>query len=74
MELELERFQPRVLAIRRLNPRETVIRGSKEGSLMIDLILAIALTVGSLTGPIVQGPTGPMGPVPAPVPPISGAQ
>ena len=41
---------------------------------MIDFILAIALTVGSLAGPIVQGPQGPMGPVPAPMPPISGAQ
>jgi hypothetical protein len=41
---------------------------------MIDMILAIALTVGSLAGPIVQGPSGPMGPVPAPLPPISGAQ
>jgi len=33
---------------------------------MIDLILAIALTVGTLTGPIVQGPQGPAGPIPMP--------
>lgn len=33
---------------------------------MIDLILAIALTVGSLTGPIVQGPIGSAGPIPIP--------
>jgi hypothetical protein len=41
---------------------------------MIDFILAIALTVGSLAGPIVHGPQGPMGPVPAPMPPLSNAQ
>jgi hypothetical protein len=41
---------------------------------MIDIILAVALTLGSLSGPIVQGPSGPMGPVPAPMPPVSGAQ
>jgi cytochrome c551/c552 len=33
---------------------------------MIDIILAIALTVGSLAGPIVQGPQGPAGPIPMP--------
>jgi hypothetical protein len=38
---------------------------------MIDIIVAIALTVGTLAGPIVQGPSGPMGPVPAPMPPLS---
>jgi hypothetical protein len=53
--------------MRRLNPRETVIRGTKEGSLMIDIIIAIALLLG--TGTISQGPSGPMGPVPAPMPP-----
>lgn len=41
---------------------------------MIDIIVAIALTVGSLAGPIVQGPSGPMGPVPAPQQPPSSAQ
>ncbi len=33
---------------------------------MIDFILAVALTVGTLTGPIVQGPQGPAGPIPMP--------
>jgi len=33
---------------------------------MIDLILAIALTIGSVAGPIVQGPSGPAGPIPMP--------
>ena len=33
---------------------------------MIDLILAVALTLGSIAGPIVQGPTGPAGPIPIP--------
>ena len=33
---------------------------------MIDIILALALTVGSLAGPIVQGPQGPAGPIPMP--------
>ena len=36
---------------------------------MIDIILAIALLLGSLTGPISQGPTGPAGPLP--LPPVS---
>lgn len=40
--------------------------GDKEGSLMIDFILAVALTVGTLAGPIVQGPVGPAGPIPIP--------
>ena len=38
---------------------------------MIDLILAIALTVGTLAGPIAQGPEGPAGPIP--IPPSSAA-
>lgn len=33
---------------------------------MIDIILEIALALGSLTGPIVQGPQGPAGPLPLP--------
>ncbi len=33
---------------------------------MIDIVLALALTIGSLTGPIVQGPQGPAGPIPMP--------
>ena len=33
---------------------------------MIDIIVAIAITVGSLAGPIVQGPQGPAGPIPIP--------
>jgi hypothetical protein len=39
---------------------------------MIDIILGIALLLGS--GPIVQGPSGPMGPVPAPMPPAGSVQ
>jgi hypothetical protein len=39
---------------------------------MIDIILGIALLLGS--GPIGQGPNGPMGPVPAPMPPADSAQ
>jgi hypothetical protein len=38
---------------------------------MIDIILAIALTLGSLGCPISQGPTGPAGPIP--IPPASAA-
>jgi hypothetical protein len=34
---------------------------------MIDIILAIALLLG--TGTVSQGTSGPMGPVPAPMPP-----
>jgi hypothetical protein len=36
--------------MRRLNPRETVNRGNRKGSLMIDtkIILALALLLGSL--------------------------
>jgi cytochrome c551/c552 len=33
---------------------------------MIDIVLALALAIGSLTGPIVQGPQGPAGPIPMP--------
>jgi hypothetical protein len=33
---------------------------------MIDIILAIALSLGTLTGPVVQGPSGPAGPLPLP--------
>ena len=50
--------------MRRLNPRETVIRGYKEGSLMIDIILAIALLLGSV--PISQAPQEPAGGNPIP--------
>jgi hypothetical protein len=39
---------------------------------MIDLILGIAILLGSDT--VSQGSSGPMGPVPAPMPPVGGAQ
>jgi hypothetical protein len=39
---------------------------------MIDLILGIAILLGS--GTVSQGSSGPMGPVPAPMPPVGGAQ
>ena len=39
---------------------------------MIDIIIAIAVLLGSDT--VSQGPSGPMGPVPAPMPPVGGAQ
>ena len=45
---------------------------TKEGSLMIDLILELALLLGS--GTVSQGPSEPMGPVPAPLPPVGGAR
>jgi hypothetical protein len=33
---------------------------------MIDIILAIALSLGTLSGPVVQGPSGPAGGIPMP--------
>lgn len=39
---------------------------------MIDIILAIATLLGTDT--VSQGPSGPMGPVPAPMPPADSAQ
>jgi hypothetical protein len=49
---------PHGLAVRRLNPRETVIRGYKEGSLMIDIVLAIALLLGSVQNGAPAGDAG----------------
>jgi hypothetical protein len=54
------------LAIRRLNPRETVNRGNRKGSLMIDtkIILALALLLGSFSLKI--GGKPPAGGIPIP--------